>query len=386
METKRIQVILEMITRGTEKIDAYRKQLNTISKTTRGASREIRENNKCIAEQANLIRSKIGPRKQARQLINSYENQNKLLRKSVQPLKDKMQITRSLMSEESRMLSVNKNSLSTLQRTAKQQVSMVNPAQKLADKNKFLNLWSGKLGVSTARVQEAMGNAGVTIDNTGRAIDIAGGKIKNIDKRMRGGEIATRRFEMSLLSVMFAGMALQKGMSSLLRSSAESTGVFEVMGEILTTVFSPIMEAVLPMLEWFSDIMDRMPGGIKLVVGAIVLFLLAAGMMLAIAGQLGLAYGGLGIQLGKLTLALGTTTTAFSTMGTAAAASGTAVAVAGTTASVAFAPFLIIAFAVLAVVALIVLAWYRWEEIVSGMKNTLNKFNSTVRLVTTSSA
>lgn len=249
----------------------------------------------------------------------------------------------------------------------------------LAKKNRFLSNWSKKLGVNTARVRDAMGSAGLTFDETGKVVDLAGRKVKDLNKVMKLGELNTRRFNMSMLSVMFAGMALQRTMGGLLRPAAEATGIFDIFGDILEDTFAPIMESIAPIFEFLSDILDKVGDSTKLVVGAIVLFLFAGGIALGLVGQLSLAYAGLSLMLGKLTISLVSASAGMHTLGISSA-------VAGTTAQVAFAPFLPIMYAILAVIGLLALIFYKWEFIVDSLGDTFKKFGATTRLVVTSVA
>ena len=185
---------------------------------------------------------------------------------------------------------------------------------------------------------------------------------------------------MSLLSVMFAGMALQKSMSRLLRPAAEEVGMFEVFGDILSTTFTPIMEALMPLFEWFSDVMDKLGDGVKIVIGVLTIFLFLLGIGLALGGQLGLAFGGLSVQLAQLTLALSSATAAF----TALAGAETAAATAGTSAQIALAPLMLIFWLIAGAILAIIAVFYYWEDIVYSFQETMNKLGKTVRMIVTS--
>ena len=270
-----------------------------------------------------------------------------------------------------------KDKLSKKQKLANQK--QIASQDALSNKQQFYIDWSKKLGVNTARVNDSMRHAGVTFSTTGRAVDLAGRKVTNLNEVMKIGEIKTRRFNMTMLSTMFAGMALQKSMSRLLRPAMEASGIFDIFGDILTTTFSPIIEVLTPLFEKLSDVMDKMGNTTKLIIGGIVLFLFVAGVMLAIGGQLGLAYGGLSVQIATLVVALNSASVSFAGMGATAVASGT-------TAQIAFAPFLPILYAIAAIVAMAIAIFYNWDEIVSGLGNTFKKFGVTSKLVLTSIA
>ena len=109
---------------------------------------------------------------------------------------------------------------------------------------------------------------------------------KTTDTMTRG----QHRFKMELLGVMFAGMALSRVMTGLLRPAAEAFGIFELWGAMLTVVFLPIMSAITPILMVFLDFFMNLPEGVQLAIGAVVLFLAALGAFLFIFGQIGLAW------------------------------------------------------------------------------------------------
>ena len=56
------------------------------------------------------------------------------------------------------------------------------------------------------------------------------------------------------LSVMFAGMAVQRMVQGLIQPAAEMTGIFEIFGIILALLFLPAMLALLPYLVKFLDL------------------------------------------------------------------------------------------------------------------------------------
>ena len=247
----------------------------------------------------------------------------------------------------------------------------------LAKKNKFLSDWSEKLGVNTARVRQSMAYAGLTFDKTGNIVDFAGEEVENLDKIMKEAEVRTRKFNMSLLSVMFAGMALKRSMGGLLKPASEATGVFDILNDLLVDTFEPIMEAIIPSLEWLSDKFSGLGDTAKIIIGIIIGFLFVGGAMLALGGQLGLAYGGLSVQIASLTAALSSATVAFTGMGTAAVVSGT-------TAQIAFAPFLPIMYALVAVIGLVILIYYKWEDITNSLASSTEWLSKTIRLFVTS--
>ena len=99
-----------------------------------------------------------------------------------------------------------------------------------------------------------------------------------------------RRFNMELLGIMFAGMALYKGMQGLLSGAAEMTGVFQILSTAMAIFFLPIMLALLPLILWFAEVLINADDSTKKFIGTIVIILMAFGFLLFVVGQLGLGF------------------------------------------------------------------------------------------------
>jgi len=101
------------------------------------------------------------------------------------------------------------------------------------------------------------------------------------------------RFKMEYLGVMFAGMALYRVFSGLIRKQLELYGVTDMFGAMLTVVFGPIMEVLAPILyalaEWFMDL----PEGVQLAIGAFVILGAILGAVMMVFGQAVLGIGAL---------------------------------------------------------------------------------------------
>lgn len=101
------------------------------------------------------------------------------------------------------------------------------------------------------------------------------------------------------LSMMFAGMMVQRTMEGLLKPAEDLAGVFDIMNSILTLLFLPVVIYVLlPALLLLLNVVNALPEPIKLVVGAIVLLLGALGMAAAFLGQMGMAGAGFNMVFG----------------------------------------------------------------------------------------
>ena len=374
------KIFIDVINRitGLEKLKAQQNVLRKVNKTTTGLSKTYSQYNQIGNKANNVVKrtttASVGLDGIVKRNIKTQDVSNKVYAQKERMFRNlDKQVVQSEALQRKAQLGVEK----AMYKSAKSREIVGRKTEALANKNKFLSDWSGKLGVNTARVSQAMGAAGLKIDETGEVVNLAGQRVDNLAHVMKKGEIQTRIFNMSLLSVMFAGMALKKSMGGLLKPAAEATGLFDVMSDILVDTFEPILEAITPLFEWFAEVMDKLGNTTKIIIGGIVLFLFVGGAMLALGGQLGLAYGGLSVQMATLTLALQSATVSFAGMGTSAV-------VAGTSAQVAFAPFLPIMYAILAIGALVALLFYKWEDILDSLGDTFKWFGATVRMVITS--
>ena len=163
----------------------------------------------------------------------------------------------------------------------------------LANKQQFLRTWSNKLGVSGQRVNKIMAASDLAFSKAGKVVDTMGRGVGNLNQRMQKGKGVTTRFKMELLGVMFAGMALYRVFSGLIRKQMELYGVTEMFGATLTVVFGPIMDVLAPILYGLMEFFMDLPDGVKLAIGAFVLLGLAIGGIMMIFGQAMLGFNAL---------------------------------------------------------------------------------------------
>ena len=240
------------------------------------------------------------------------------------------------------------------------------------------------------------GNA--VLSTNSRNIGILDSKLENASK-------VANRFKMEYLGIMFAGMALTRSMGKILRPAAQSVGIFEEFSDILTDAFSPIMEAIMPMVEKLSDFMDSLSDGTKMFLGVVALLILGLGLLLSLVGQGVLAYTSLSMALGRTSIVatsasgsmfnlgiasksaatgLAAVTATSATAATGVTSVGVAAGVAGTTAQVALFPFLPIMYAIAAIVLLLVYLFYNWEDVVDSLSGIIDKFGVKIRMMATS--
>lgn len=155
----------------------------------------------------------------------------------------------------------------------------------VATKQKFLRNWSEKLGVSGQRVSKIMGASDLAFDKSGKVINTMGGAVKDLDARMRKGKASTTRFKMEFLGVMFAGMALYRVFSGLIKKQLELYGVTEMFGAMLTVTFGPIMDVLAPILYSLMELFMNLPENVQLAIGVFTLLGLALGAIMMLFGQ-----------------------------------------------------------------------------------------------------
>jgi len=122
---------------------------------------------------------------------------------------------------------------------------------------------------------------------------------KNVSAVHRQGR-EFRMFRMELLSTMFVGQMLSKTMQGLMQPAMQTAGIFELFGAILELLFLPIALALIDPLVAILDWVGSMPEELKLVIGAIALFLMILGSIVAFVSQVGLLLGGFGMTFTSL--------------------------------------------------------------------------------------
>jgi hypothetical protein len=125
-------------------------------------------------------------------------------------------------------------------------------------------------------------------------LDRATGAINNWSRQAEIARTRSKRFHMELLSVMFAGMALERTMSNLLQPSQDLVGNFDILNTTLAVTFLPTALDVQDTLLTISDTLMNLPEGTQRTIGTFVLVGEGAGTAAAFVGQLGLAVFGLG--------------------------------------------------------------------------------------------
>lgn len=165
-------------------------------------------------------------------------------------------------------------------------------------KQQFLSEWSQKLGVNGSRVKQIMADQNIVFDRMGNVVTLAGEKVKDLNGAMQRGKIATKRFQMQWLSLLFFGMAIQRTFTGLIKTSMDWVGITELMTTTLGVIFLPValqlLEILLPIMSFFMNL----PEPVKQVIGWIVIAGAAFGFVLSAIGQLALGLAGINWLVG----------------------------------------------------------------------------------------
>ncbi len=129
----------------------------------------------------------------------------------------------------------------------------------------------------------------------GGIVDKLTGKTISYGQAAKDATMQSRRFKFEWLSIMFAGMALDRAFGSLVKSQMELFGVSGLMADAWTITLLPVMELITPLLFKMIEAFMEMPEWLQIATGGFVLFGAAAGKILTLVGQFVLAK--MGFQL-----------------------------------------------------------------------------------------
>jgi len=106
-------------------------------------------------------------------------------------------------------------------------------------------------GMSLNQLNKQLGKNFMQITKNRQVMDQFSGKLVDIGQASRKAAIMGRRFKMEWLSIMFAGMALDRAFGGLMRTQMQLFGVTEMMSSAWTVVLLPIMELITPLIYLF---------------------------------------------------------------------------------------------------------------------------------------
>ena len=126
----------------------------------------------------------------------------------------------------------------------------------------------------------------------GIVMDRLTGQTMSYGKAAKDATMQSRRFKFEWLSVMFAGMALDRAFGGIVRSQMELYGISGLMEDMWTVVMMKPMEEITPAIYDLIDAFMELPDSAQSVIGWSVLVVGAIGTIMLIVGQFMLAWGG----------------------------------------------------------------------------------------------
>jgi hypothetical protein len=182
------------------------------------------------------------------------------------------------------------NTIKGGEKTFKKLDKYSNEAFQNIEKGKFFDRFTKELGVNQQQVSKIMSTQGLHFNEFGNVVDMAGRKVKNIGDVMSEGYKKAKPFRFEFLSVMFAGMALNRVFGNLNKTAIEWTGINEIMsmtaGDLMLPAMLDLLDlAILPL----SDAFMSMPDSMKEVIGWMSILGQGAGIVVSSVGQIGLA-------------------------------------------------------------------------------------------------
>ncbi|MBE3092811.1 MAG: hypothetical protein IMZ51_04035 [Chloroflexi bacterium] len=119
--------------------------------------------------------------------------------------------------------------------------------------------------------------------------DRLSGSILTQGQAVKLATIQTRRFKFEWLSIMFAGMALDRVFGSILKSQMQLWGISEGIASMWTLVMAPAMELISPIIWDIIGAIMELPPDTQLVIGLTVFGFSTLGKVLTALGQIFLA-------------------------------------------------------------------------------------------------
>jgi len=140
-------------------------------------------------------------------------------------------------------------------------------------------------GLSMSQFNKHLQTNALMMTKQNVVIDKLTGKQMVLGNVLRQNMVQTRRFKMEWLSIMFAGMALQRAFGGLLKTQLQLWGVTEGFSSMMSIVMGPIMEKITPILWRLIEVFMELPYEVQLAIGAFVILAAVLGTILMVVGQ-----------------------------------------------------------------------------------------------------
>lgn len=122
---------------------------------------------------------------------------------------------------------------------------------------------ANKWGMSAANLSGALKTQNQYINEQGQVVSYATGKMLNARTAQARLTMASSRFKMELLSIMFFGMAMSRMLGALTAGSLEAAGAMSVWSTFTMLLGLPSAEKMTDAALWLLDAFDSLPGGVQ---------------------------------------------------------------------------------------------------------------------------
>ena len=255
----------------------------------RGAQQEIQKTKERITQQKKVVSEAERGASRQKRVINDL---NKKREREISSINKKA-----------------KTEADTLSKSISSRRKQISSMDALSNKHAEIRRVMKATGLGANDSARAMSNLGFTFNKSGQAVDSLGNRMKLTNKRIMDMRASTRKFNMSMLSLMFASMALSRAIGGFLRSAIKSynkaTGEnseFRKATSRLTAAwefFKYSLVDALAQSEMFKNLvgfvvnlinkLNKIPQQTKAVIALGIGFLFVATMILMVVGQAGLA-------------------------------------------------------------------------------------------------
>ena len=144
--------------------------------------------------------------------------------------------------------------------------------KQLTIQQKVLDKWSKRYNITSKALLKGLKEKNFILLKSGAIYSKIEGKIVKTRKAMAQAAMSAKRFKFEWLTIMFAGMALDRVFGSIIRKQFELYGVTEMTGAAWTEVMAPVMDLLTPGLYKLLEVFMDLPEPLKFVIGTVVIF------------------------------------------------------------------------------------------------------------------
>jgi len=149
---------------------------------------------------------------------------------------------------------------------------LVNSTKQLSYEQQTLQNASKYFGTSAKYLQKELKDLNLVFTKERELYDVINDKVVSLRKGLYKAAQRAKRFKFEWLTIMFAGMALDRVFGSIIRKQFELYGVTEMTGAAWTEVMAPVMDLLTPALYKLLEVFMDLPEPLKFVIGTVVIF------------------------------------------------------------------------------------------------------------------